>query len=377
MHPVVFEALILAALVIFAVTQIVLPLLTGAPLFPSLRFRRRLRQLDDAQTEKVDVALAKEAYAVQAETIGHNILDVGNPHGLDQAGFIEFGALLVLVLLLAGLPKLASIRVVSEVVANHKFVIELVKHEAEMDVLERHDWGRLRSENNLTVNLEPLHSGLKPSEFGLSERAVALDIEEGLAVRSQRDSGRVNRFVRGISKQREVANLNAMSSHDIYGWSAPAIPYGHATSWHLANNKLIEISPHDFDVGSGLQRRLFSQMLQRRFGVARFVSASRFPFMSVGQYLDERCDDEHNQRCGQPIRGSYPFLFSQIVNAQTDSKREAPAQDPNVQHGAHYLPLSVALTLVAFAFVAGILAAMLLMIRFRHRLLGDSRYHER
>lgn len=51
MHPVVIEAIVFAAIVFVAVTQVILPALIGAPLFPSVRFRKASAVLDEAKAD--------------------------------------------------------------------------------------------------------------------------------------------------------------------------------------------------------------------------------------------------------------------------------------------------------------------------------------
>ncbi len=58
------EGLLFALLAIFLVTQVIIPAVLNAPLFPGMRFRSHLRRLDEARAEReasrLDADIARE-----------------------------------------------------------------------------------------------------------------------------------------------------------------------------------------------------------------------------------------------------------------------------------------------------------------------------
>ena len=67
MHPVFFEVVIFALIVVVAVTQVILPTIANAPLFPSFRFKRHHRKILDAQDAIEEARLEAAAVAAQRQ----------------------------------------------------------------------------------------------------------------------------------------------------------------------------------------------------------------------------------------------------------------------------------------------------------------------
>jgi hypothetical protein len=64
----VLEFITFIVIAFLAITQIVIPILTGMPLFPVFRFRKALVKLDDAKAEAFADALEQEIVNTHKQT---------------------------------------------------------------------------------------------------------------------------------------------------------------------------------------------------------------------------------------------------------------------------------------------------------------------
>jgi hypothetical protein len=67
MHPVVFEIIVFAFVVLVAVFEVIIPALSGQPLFPRLRFRGAVDEVVKAEVEVITEELREKARQRRAE----------------------------------------------------------------------------------------------------------------------------------------------------------------------------------------------------------------------------------------------------------------------------------------------------------------------
>lgn len=71
MPPVVFELLIFAAMALILITQVIVPAITSAPLFPIFRLKHQVRSVEDARRDLQAARL--ESDASRDRIIAHRI----------------------------------------------------------------------------------------------------------------------------------------------------------------------------------------------------------------------------------------------------------------------------------------------------------------